>query len=151
MPHRGKKKTKKNLQLRKLSLSLQCCLAWGQFCVALAALFKTKNRMFECFLSHTTIQTQGNIKHFCVVFPVWWSSVHCTGIIFLFLWDITHIHSVLNWLQHLGWRKHLFFNTSIIGIYQTRTMRVCLRIIILGSLQAGETYWIPFHTLLKGK
>ena len=61
------------------------------------------------------------------------------GIIFV-LWDITHIHSVLNWLQHLGWRKHLFFNTSIIGIYQTRTMRVCLRIIILGSSQVGETY-----------
>ena len=26
LPDRGKKKTKKNLQLRKLSLSLHCCL-----------------------------------------------------------------------------------------------------------------------------
>ena len=68
LPDRGKKKTKKNLQLRKLSVSLLCCLIQGQFCIALAALFKTKNRMFECL--HTTVQTQGNIKHFCVVFPV---------------------------------------------------------------------------------
>ena len=43
LPDRGgEEKTKKNLQLRKLSLSLQCCLIEGQFCIALAALFKTK-------------------------------------------------------------------------------------------------------------
>ena len=36
---RGKKKTNKNLQLRKLSLSLHCCLNEGQFfIIALAAL-----------------------------------------------------------------------------------------------------------------
>ena len=39
LPDRGKKKTKKNLQLRKLSLSLHCCLILGQFCIALAALY----------------------------------------------------------------------------------------------------------------
>ena len=48
LPDRGKKKMKKNLHLRKLSLSLHCCLVQGQFYIALAALFKTKNRMFEC-------------------------------------------------------------------------------------------------------
>ena len=90
-------------------------------------------------MQHTTVQTQGNIKHESGFSP--YDEVVCiVWGLFLFLWDITHIHSVLNWLQHLGWRKHLFFNISIIGIYQTRTMRVCLRIIILGSSQAGETY-----------
>ena len=67
LPDRGKKKTKKNLQLRKLSLSLHCCLILGQFCIALAALFKTKNRMFECSLSRSTIQTQGNINTFVYI------------------------------------------------------------------------------------
>ena len=52
------------MQLRNLSLSLQCCLVEGQFYIALAALFKTKNRMFECSLSHSTVQTQGNINTF---------------------------------------------------------------------------------------
>lgn len=43
VPDRGKKKNeKKNLQLRKLSLSLYRCLILGQFCIALAALFKNE-------------------------------------------------------------------------------------------------------------
>ena len=90
-------------------------------------------------MTPSTVQTQGNIKHESGFSPYNEVEGIVRGLFFV-LWDITHIHSVLNWLQHLGWRKHLFFNTSIIGIYQTRTMRVCLRIIILGSLQAGKTY-----------
>jgi hypothetical protein len=60
---------KKNLQLRKLSLSLQCCLNEGQFfIIALAAL--SLKRKIGCLNVRSTIQAHGNIKHASGIFPV---------------------------------------------------------------------------------
>ena len=70
LPDRERKKRKKICNYE--NCPYLCIVVWfkGSFTLLWLPFYKTKNRMFECFLSHTTIRTQGNIKHFCVVFPV---------------------------------------------------------------------------------
>ena len=54
LPDRGKKKRKKICNYE--NCPYLCSVVWfqGQFYIALAALFKTKNRMFECPLYHSS-------------------------------------------------------------------------------------------------
>ena len=69
LPDRGKKKNEKKFAITKIVLIFVVLFGFRAVLHCFGCPFLTKNRMFECFLSHTTIQTQGNIKHFCVYSP----------------------------------------------------------------------------------
>lgn len=68
LPNRGKEKNEKKFAITKIVLIFALLFGFkGSFALLWLPFSKRK---IGCLNDPSTVQTQGNIKHFCVVFPV---------------------------------------------------------------------------------